>query len=310
MVHRQDGPALSAGRFAVVERPGALTTVQDAGRPGLAHLGVPPSGALDPGAHRLANRLVGNPEEAAALETTVDGVRLRFEAPAAVAVTGARAAVSVDARPVGWAVPVAVMAGQVVDVGRAEAGVRCYLAVSGGWAVPPTLGSMSTDVLSGLGPGPLAGGQRLAFGPACGPPAAVDVAPYPAPGRHAELVTHPGPRQAWVTPAGWETLSRATFTVAPASNRIGLRLQGPPVERAVTDELPSEGMVRGAVQLHPDGNLVVLLADHPTTGGYPVVAVVDPASWGACAQAAPGTTVGFRPPRRPPRAGAWSSGCT
>jgi len=288
----------AAGRPAAavtVERAGLLTTVQDAGRPGLAHLGVPRSGAVDPAAHRLANRLAGNPPTAPVLETTLDGVRLRFGGPAAVAVTGALAPVTLDGRAADWGVPVLVRAGQVLDVGLATAGVRCYVAVSGGFAVPPVLGSAATDLLSGLGPAPLTTGQVLPVGPGAGPPAAVDLAPWPIPGPHTDLPVHLGPRGDWLTPAGLGTLTGAVFTVSSASNRIALRLDGPRVGQASRDELPSEGLVWGAVQLLPDGGLVLFLADHPTTGGYPVVAVVSPAGFAACAQAAPGSTVSFRP---------------
>jgi biotin-dependent carboxylase-like uncharacterized protein len=278
-----------------VERPGALTTVQDAGRPGLAHLGVPRSGALDPAAHRLANRLVGNPPAAPVLESTLTGVALRFFGDAVVAVTGAAAPVRLDGQPASWGAAVRVRSGQLLDVGRARPGVRSYLAVSGGIAVPPVLGSASTDLLSGLGPAPLAPDQILTTGEPSGAPPA---APGPPPGAPAsgplELPVRLGPRDEWLTPAGRATLTRAAFTVAIASNRIGMRLHGAPVEQASHGELPSEGLVWGAVQLLPDGNLVVFLADHPTTGGYPVVAVVDPAGFSACAQAAPGSPVRFR----------------
>jgi biotin-dependent carboxylase-like uncharacterized protein len=278
-----------------VERPGALTTVQDAGRPGLAHLGVPRSGALDPAAHRLANRLVGNPETAPVLETTLTGVALRFFGDTVVAVTGAAAPVRLDGRPAGWGAAVRVRSGQLLDVGRARPGVRSYLAVSGGIAAPPVLGSASTDLLSGLGPAPLAPDQILVTGePAAGPPATPGPPPGAPPAGPLELPIRLGPRDEWLTPAGRATLTRAAFTVAIASNRIGIRLRGAPVGQASRGELPSEGLVWGAVQLLPDGNLVVFLADHPTTGGYPVVAVVDPAGFSTCAQAAPGSPVRFR----------------
>jgi biotin-dependent carboxylase-like uncharacterized protein len=278
-----------------VERPGLLTTVQDAGRPGLAHLGVPRSGALDPAAHRLANRLAGNPETAPVLETTLDGVTLRFSGPAAVAVTGAVAPLRLDGRHVGWGVPVLVRPGQVLDLGRATSGVRCYLAVSGGLSLPPVLGSVATDLLSGLGPAPLVTGQILAVGAASGCPAAVDLAPYPVPARDVALPIHRGPRDSWLSPDGWSAIRTSRFTVTGSSNRIGLRLAGGPVGQVTRGELPSEGLVWGAIQVLPDGGLVVFLADHPTTGGYPVIAVVDPAGFSACAQAAPGTTVRFHP---------------
>ncbi len=255
------------------------------------------------------------------LETTLTGVALRFSGPAAVAVTGAAAPVTLDGESAGRGVPVPVRPGQVLDVGRASAGVRSYVAVSGGFAVPLTLGSASTDLLSGLGPPRLAVGQilsgdavpasaeapRLAGRSSAGdavpasaeaprPPEPQPQRPQPSPpSGHAELPARLGPRDAWLAPDGRATLTGATFTVALASNRIGLRLEGPPVRQAFSGELPSEGLVWGAVQLTPDGNLVIFLADHPTTGGYPVIAAVDPAGFSACAQAAPGTTLRFRP---------------
>ncbi|WP_235854148.1 hypothetical protein [Nonomuraea aridisoli] len=147
-----------------VVRAGALTTVQDLGRHGLAHLGVPRSGALDEPAHRLANRLVGNLESAATLETTLTGTAVRLHAAATVAVTGAPAPVRIDGRPAAWGAPVHVPAGAVLDVGTATHGLRSYVAFSGGIEVSPVLGSRSTDLLSGLGPSPLSNGDRLPLG--------------------------------------------------------------------------------------------------------------------------------------------------
>jgi biotin-dependent carboxylase-like uncharacterized protein len=281
----------------VVVRAGALTTVQDCGRPGFAHLGVPASGALDREAHARANRLVGNDESAATLETTVDGTALCFEEPAVVAVTGAGASVRVDGEPVGWSLPVHLAAGSLLEVGAAEAGVRSYVAVAGGFDVPATLGSRSTDLLSGLGPAPLVAGQRLGIGKAVAPPPAVDFAPYRLPASDLVLPLHPGPRGDWLSEQGRTDLFANAYSVSPASNRIALRLVGEPLERARSDELRSEGIVWGAVQLMGSGELLVFLADHPTTGGYPVVAVVDPSARSACAQARPGARITLRPAR-------------
>jgi biotin-dependent carboxylase-like uncharacterized protein len=289
------------GRRARVVRAGALTTPQDGGRPGFAHLGVPRSGALDAGAHHLANRLVGNAERSVVLETTLDGVALAFEAGAVVAVTGAWGAVALDGTPVAWGLPVGVPPGATLDVGPAQRGVRSYLAVAGGWQVPVTLGSASTDLLSGLGPAPLAAGDVLAIGPVTGRVVPLDMAPYPLPAASLEVVVRLGPRHDWLSPAGRATLGSGAWTVTPDSNRIALRLHGPPVDRRRAEELPSEGLVVGAVQVVGNGQLIVFLADHPTTGGYPVAAVVDPASIAGCAQARPGTTVTFRV--RPPAGG-------
>lgn len=283
-----------SSRHLIVVRSGAQTTVQDEGRPGLAHLGVPRSGSLDRGAHHLANRLVGNSEHLAVLETTLDGVGLEAANDVVIAVTGALADVSVEGRAAGWSVPLRLAAGQRLEVGPAVAGVRTYVGVGGGIAAEPVLGSASCDLLSGLGPPPLVAGDLIAVAPPTGPPAVIDMSPYRLPDNCIELVTQPGPRADWLTAAGQATLAHGTWTVSPASNRIGLRLDGPPVERARHDELPSEGLVLGAIQSLPSGGLIVFLADHPTTGGYPVVAVVDPESLDACAQARPGATVRFR----------------
>ncbi|MGW2057658.1 5-oxoprolinase subunit C family protein [Streptomyces sp. NPDC001840] len=283
--------------FGVV-RAGVLTTVQDLGRYGHAHLGVPRSGALDLPALRLANRLVGNPAGAAALETTLTGCAVRPRRPAVVAVTGAPCAVSVDGRPVAWGVAVRVPAGAVLDIGPAVQGVRAYVAFGGGIAVEPVLGSRSTDLLSGLGPAPLRDGEAVPLGPPAGRAVPVDWAPAPAPPAELVLRIRLGPRDDWFSPGALRTLATRGYRVSSASNRIGLRTEGPPLERAVPDELPSEGMVTGAVQVPPDGRPVVFLADHPTTGGYPVVAVVLERDLPAAAQAAPGTPVRFVPVRR------------
>lgn len=282
-------------RAVEVARPGTLTTVQDAGRRGLAHLGVPRSGALDPVAFARANRLVGNRGDAPVLETTLDGVGLVFRSAGVVAVTGAYAKVQLDDKPVAWSMPVAVKAGSLLDVGPAEAGVRCYVAVAGGFDVAKTLGSCSTDLLSGLGPAPLVAGQCLAVGPRQGPVPAVDVAPYPWPSRQLTLPAHPGPRRSWLSERAEHALFAQAYRVSPRSNRVALRLIGEPLERRPERELPSEGLVWGAVQLLGTGELVVFLADHPTTGGYPVVAVVDHGAAPACAQARPGDLVTIVP---------------
>ncbi|MEV5733950.1 biotin-dependent carboxyltransferase family protein [Streptomyces sp. NPDC052292] len=280
-------------RALVVVRAGALTTVQDRGRPGYAHLGVPRSGALDPRAAALVNRLAGNPAAAAVLETTVDGCALRPRSTVTVAVGGAPCPVTVGGRPAAWGAPVVVPAGELLEVGAAVAGLRSYVAVSGGIAVEPVLGSRSRDLLSGLGPPPLADGVVLPLGAPVGPPARVDAAPQPGVPDELVLRVTLGPRDDWFTASALRTLTTRAYRVSPAGNRIGLRTEGPALERARAGELPSEGMVLGAVQVPPDGRPVVFLADHPTTGGYPVIAVVRAADLPAAAQAVPGTPVRF-----------------
>ncbi|MFJ4871879.1 biotin-dependent carboxyltransferase family protein [Streptomyces sp. NPDC088757] len=285
------------GRAVDVVRPGALTTVQDLGRPGYAHLGVVRSGALDPAAVRLVNRLVGNAEGAAVLETTVDGCAVRARCAVTVAVGGAPCPVRVDGRPAAWGTAVRVAAGAVVEAGTAARGLRAYVAFGGGIEVEPVLGSRSTDLLSGLGPAPLARGTVLPLGADTAVRVPVDVPPWPGPPDALVLRVRLGPRDGWFTPGALRTLATRAYRVSPASNRIGLRLEGPALERAVPGELASEGMVLGAVQVPPDGRPVVFLADHPTTGGYPVVGVVREADLGAAAQAVPGTAVRFVPVR-------------
>lgn len=280
-------------RALVVVRAGALTTVQDRGRPGYAHLGVPRSGALDPRAAALVNRLAGNPPDAAVLETTLNGCALRPRSTVTVAVGGAPCPVTVDGRPAAWGAPVVVPAGALLEVGAAAAGVRAYVAVSGGIAVEPVLGSRATDLLSGLGPAPLTDGTVLPLGTPAGPPARVDAVPHPCPPAELVLRVTLGPRDDWFTARAVRDLTTRAYRVSSASNRIGLRTEGPALERARTGELPSEGMVLGAVQVPPDGRPVVFLADHPTTGGYPVIAVVRAADLPAAAQAVPGTPVRF-----------------
>ncbi|MER5755791.1 biotin-dependent carboxyltransferase family protein [Streptomyces sp. NPDC002088] len=285
-------------RALAVVRAGALTTVQDRGRPGHAHLGVPRSGALDSPAAALVNRLVGNPPEAAVLETTLNGCGLRPRSTITVAVGGAPCPVTVDGRPVAWGAPVRVPAGALLDVGTAMAGVRSYVAVSGGIAVEPVLGSRSTDLLSGLGPPPLTDGSVLPLGPVVGPHARVDTAPQPRPPTELVLRVTLGPRHDWFTPEAVRAFTSRAYRVSSASNRIGLRTEGPALERARPGELPSEGMVLGGVQVPPDGRPVVFLADHPTTGGYPVIGVVRSADLPSAAQALPGTPVRFVTVRR------------
>ncbi|MEV5343672.1 biotin-dependent carboxyltransferase family protein [Streptomyces sp. NPDC052676] len=280
-------------RALAVVRAGALTTVQDLGRPGYAHLGVPRSGALDAPAAALVNRLVGNRPAAAVLETTLTGCALRPRSAVTVAVGGAPCAVTVDGHPAAWGAPVLVPAGALLDVGPARAGVRSYVAVSGGIAVEPVLGSRSTDLLSGLGPVPLTDGAVLPLGSPGAPHARVDTAPQPAPPTELVLRVTLGPRDDWFTRQALRDFTSRAYRVSAASNRIGLRTEGPALERARPGELPSEGMVLGAVQVPPDGRPVVFLADHPTTGGYPVIAVVHPTDLPAAAQALPGTPVRF-----------------
>ncbi len=166
-----------------------------------------------------------------------------------------------------------------------------------GIAVPPVLGSRSTDTLSGLGPPVVADGARLPVGTAGGSVSTVDFTPWSAPPAPVELRVRLGPRDGWCTHAAISVLLRSAYTLGVAGNRVGARLAGPSLTRAVAGELPSEGLVLGAVQVPADGQPLVFLADHPTTGGYLVVGVVDEADLPLLAQARPGDSVVFRGPQ-------------
>lgn len=278
-----------------VLQTGPMTTVQDVGRSGLADQGVPRSGAADRPALALANRLVGTLEGAPALEVTFGGLVLRAERRLWLATAGAPAPVLVDGVEVGAQSSFVAPAGAQIRIGRPRHGLRTYLAVHGGFAVAPILGSASEDTLSGIAPQPVHVGTVLrvaevgaaAFGDF---PAVDHVPPRTWPDLPTIALT-PGPRADWVTPESAAALTDTTYTVAADSNRIGVRLHGTALVRRITRELPPEALIPGAVQLPPSGQPIIFLADVPTTGGYPVIAVVRAASLPVVAQLVPGEQV-------------------
>jgi biotin-dependent carboxylase-like uncharacterized protein len=278
--------------------PGPLATVQDLGRAGLADLGVSRSGAFDRGALRLANRLVGNDEAAAGIEFTLGGLVLRLVDAATIAFTGARCELS-DHRG-GWNAALSCPAGSVLATGAPRTGLRSYLAVRGGLAVAPVLGSHATDTLSGLGPAVLRAGGRLAVGTAtASDPGDFGGVAAPAAGTPT-LRLAAGPRAGWFDSDSVGRLFDSSWRVGPDSNRIGTRLVGtglrlrPDAVRAAA-ELPSEPTVPGAVQVPPDGQPIVLGPDAPVTGGYPVIAVLPAAELDLLAQLRPGAELRFAP---------------
>jgi len=277
-----------AERCLTVLETGPLATIQDTGRIGLAGQGVGRSGACDRSSYALANRLVGNLPGTPAIEVTYGGLRVRAECDLVVTATGARC----PGAP--HNAPELVRAGTELALGPPATGLRTYLAVRGGLVAEPLLGSCSTDILSGLGPPVLRAGDLWRVGDATGPAPSVDVAPVPAPEAGAVRVrVIPGPRNDWFTDAGWDSLLGQTYRVSNDSNRVGIRLEGEPLERAVTRELPSEGMVRGALQVPPSGTPVLFLADHPVTGGYPVIGYVLDSDVDRCGQLRPGQELTF-----------------
>ncbi|MDO5736866.1 MAG: biotin-dependent carboxyltransferase family protein [Propionibacteriaceae bacterium] len=269
---------------------GPLATIQDLGRPGWMNVGVSPSGAADRESHRLANALLGNDAGAATIEVLIGGLELLATAAVWVALSGADCGAEVDGRAVDWAAPLALRPGQRLRLGLSVAGLRAYVAVSGGVAVEPVLGSRSWDTLAHIGPPPLRPGMVLPTGAGAIRPT-VDAAPARRPSADAlRVVAQPGPHMGWLASG----LDGTRWVVSPDSDRVGVRLQGSAVVRNAAGmgaEMPSEPMVRGVIQLPASGQPVVFLADHPVTGGYPVVAVLDDASCDTIAQARPGQSI-------------------
>lgn len=274
------GPALE------VRASGLQTLFQDLGRHGQAGQGVSASGAMDQGACRTANRLVGNPSDAACLETVNGGLRLRSRGDTVLAVTGADAPLTLTtATGTRWSVTryqaVALSDGDELAIGEPTAGTRCYVAARGGFDIPAVLGSCSTDTLAHVGPPAVAAGDVLALRPLTHG-AIIETeaqAPDDLPSVHADVVLDVvlGPRTDWFTPEAVALLASQRWRVTPQSNRAGLRLAGDvPLTRAVTEELASEGTPTGAIQVPSNGQPVLFLADHPLTGGYPVIACVAP----------------------------------
>ena len=281
------GPQVPARSLTVLET-GPLTTVQDAGRSGQGALGIGRSGACDRAAYRLANRLVGNEQGAAVLEVTFGGLVVRAETDLLVAATGARCLGAPHNAPLQLA------AGAQLALGAPVTGARTYVAVRGGIDVPRVLGSRSTSVLAELGPDVLSAGDRLSVGHQFGPMPGVDVAAVPDPEAGDVLVqVMPGPRRDWFSDEAWASLLGQRYAVTEQSNRVGIRLDGDPLARARTGELPSEGMVRGALQIPTSGTPVLFLADHPVTGGYPVIAYVVDTDVDRCSQLRAGQGLRF-----------------
>ena len=273
--------------------PGFFTTIQDAGRHGYGHLGVPVAGAADPFNMRVANRLVGNPDGHATLEMTGVGATLRFDADVRIALAGGMLEAQLDGQPVALYQTLPVKAGMVLSCGRIVAGLRCYLGVAGGIDVPVVMGSRSTDTLSGLGPDIVTAGSRLPIGNV----AAMEFGAYlrspPQYGTSTQLRVLAGPHQDGFSSAALLALRESTFSVSPQSDRTGVRLEGATLERIRAGELPSMGMTTGAIQVPSSGQPIALLSNHGATGGYPVIANVIGADLHLLAQLSPGTQARF-----------------
>ena len=277
--------------------PGLLSTVQDLGRRGLGDLGVPAGGAADAHALRLGNLLLGNEEGAAALEATLVGPELLFEEAAHVVLAGAPFGAQLDGAPLPAWEAVSVPAGGRLTVGRALSGARGDVCVRGGLDVPSVLGSRATDVATGFGGldgRPLRAGDRLSVGAARGEPRGqrVDAAAARWSGPRHRLRVTPGPQGDWFGEDVVETFFSRAFRVSASSSRTGVRLEGEPLV-APTRSLVTEGVVAGAIQVPPAGLPIVLLVEHPSTGGYPKIGSVISADLSALAQLRPGEEVRF-----------------
>jgi antagonist of KipI len=280
-----------------VIRPGMLTTIQDLGRWGQQGSGVPVAGPMDVYSHRIANRIVGNGEGAAALEITLLGPELESDADVVCAVAGARFALTVSGRMVSMHVPFVVPSGARLSFGDRTAGARATLAVSGGLRVPPVFGSRSTSLSSRMGP---FGGRALVRGDilpvggathAVEPPAVVRALSMPCGGARLRVI--PGPHDALFTRGALEVFFGSRFTVTPQSNRMGYRLEGRPLEHVGRADVLSDATPLGSIQVPASGLPILLMADRQTTGGYPKIATVITADMPLAGQLAPGDWVEF-----------------
>lgn len=262
-----------------VHKPGMLTTVQDLGREGFGPLGVSPSGAADPVALRLGNRLVDNPESAPALEMTLLGGTFVFPQGAAVALAGSDFGATVDGTALAPWNSVQVQPGQTLRLGASRSGARCYLCVQGGIEVTPLMGSASTHLLSGLGGyegRPLRKGDVLNIGPTNRPHANRGIASsvWERLSRRDVLRVTPGPQTDWFAPSSLHAFYAGSYRVGDLSNRMGLRLEGAAVTQRPGREMITEGVSLGAVQVPAGGSPIILFVEQQTTGGYPKIANV------------------------------------
>ncbi|MFJ5957451.1 carboxyltransferase domain-containing protein [Paenarthrobacter sp. NPDC092416] len=316
--------AATPGSGLRILNPGAQSLIQDLGRRGYGPLGVSAAGALDRASLRRANRLVGNSSSASAIESVNGGLTVEAVGDQVIAVTGAPTTLTIQSpsyvlsvesdaygendpefdggvqpgarRTVPMAAPFALLDGEVLTIGAPESGFRNYLAIRGGADVQEVLGSRSADTMSGIGPAPLVMGQILPAGDATASTAVGSPELQPEfPGDGVTVLDIvPGPRADWFDQAAIDSLCSQEWLVTPQSNRVGMRLDGTPLQRTREGELPSEGTMAGALQIPPAGLPVLFLADHPITGGYPVIGVVRDEHLDLAAQVPIGGKIRFR----------------
>ncbi len=282
----------------VVIKPGMLTTVQDLGRWGYQDSGVPVAGPMDAYSHRLANRLVGNPDNAATLEITLIGPDVEFDGDVRFAIAGADFPARLDGAPVPGHQACAAARGARLSFGIRRRGARAYLAVAGGFAVPLTFGSRSTHLLSAMGPfggRALAAGDRLPIGQEAAEASLLTGEPLPLPSGGARVRVMWGPQDDYFTEEARRTLVTTRYEITPQSNRQGYRLRGTPLAHAGSADILSDATPEGSLQVPASGQPILLLADRQTTGGYPKIATVITADLPLAGQLAPGEWIEFAP---------------
>jgi antagonist of KipI len=282
--------------MVTVVKPGLLSTPQDSGRSGFAHLGIGRAGAFDAPAFRLANALAGNSRGTCALELTLLGPALRFDRDARIAITGALLPVEIDGvqQPM-WS-PLVVRAGQTLALGAMRRGCRAYLAVHGGFHFEPVLRSCSLDVNAALGPSerPLRKGDVLQVresGTRHKVNWSIDPQPWFDPASPLRLL--PATHTHLLDTESHEVLYSRAFEVGNDSNRVGVRLRGPRLRMAASIELVSEACIAGTVQLPPSGEPIALGVEHPVSGGYPRIGQIAAIDLPRLAQRRPGDTLRF-----------------
>jgi len=280
-----------------VVRAGMLTTIQDRGRWGYQSRGVPVAGPMDPCSHRLANALVGNDGDAAALEITLVGPELEFDDERIVAVAGAEFELTLDGRPVPRLTPFLASAGAHLRFGHRAKGTRAYLAIAGGVAVPPVLGSRATHVLSamgGIGGRALRAGDVLPLGDRTARSVSAAAEPIVAlPDGRATIRVLAGPQTDYFSEGALDALQSAPYTIAQQSDRMAFRLDGPRLAHTRGADIISDATPLGVLQVPASGQPILLMADRQTTGGYPKIATVISADISLAGQLGPGDSIAF-----------------
>jgi biotin-dependent carboxylase-like uncharacterized protein len=309
----------------LVERAGMLSTLQDTGRFGHQQYGVPVNGPMDEWSHRAANAIAGNQEDSAVLECTLAGPKVSFSEDTLIAVCGARMRVTAEGRPVQYGCAVLLRRGVALDVGERLDGARVYIAVRGGFATAPVLGSRSTNVRAGFGGfegRALRKGDRVPLGGIPKTVAAlpierrmvqsglpvlsalnVDIAPPPRCGEAVRFI--PGPHWGAFTARARANFETQPYEMTQRSDRMGMRLDGPPLMLEQPMEMVSEAVVFGAVQVPPDGAPIVLMADRQSAGGYPKIGYIVSADLPILAQAMPGDALRFAAVTQADAENAW-----